>query len=75
MLQLADGFGFDLADAFAGHLEDAADFFERVGVAVAQAVTQADDFALAEGQRLQQLFDLLAQQAVVGELAPGSRCA
>ena len=71
VLQLGDRFGFDLPDAFAGDLEDAADFFERVGVAVGQAVSQADDFPLAERQRLEQLFDSLAQQAVVGQLVRG----
>ena len=29
-LELGNGFGFDLADAFAGHFENSADFFERV---------------------------------------------
>ena len=57
VLQLADGFGLDLADALAGDLEDAADFFERVGVAVADAVAQLDDLALAVGQRLEHLLD------------------
>src|SRR5688500_12062466 len=50
VLQLADGFGLDLADAFPGDLEDAADLFQRVGVAVAQAVSQLDDLPLAVGQ-------------------------
>ena len=58
VLQLADGLGLDLPDALAGDLEDVADFFQRVGVAVAQAVAELDDLALAVGQRLQQLFDL-----------------
>ena len=53
-----DRLGFDLPDAFAGDLEDAADFFQRVAVAVAQAVAQADDLPLAVGERLEQLFDL-----------------
>ena len=48
VLQLAHGFGFDLPHAFAGDLENAADFFERVGVAIGQAVAQADDFAFAD---------------------------
>ena len=59
MLELSDGFGFDLSDALAGDFEDAADLFERVGVAVADAVTQSrrgrltvlDDLALAVRQR------------------------
>src|SRR5687768_9546055 len=36
ILQLLDRFGFDLSHAFAGDFEDAADFFERVRVAVGQ---------------------------------------
>src|SRR5213079_1265867 len=49
MLQLADRLGFDLADALARHFEDSAHLLERVGVAVAQAVPQFDDLALAHG--------------------------
>ncbi len=47
LLQLADGLGFDLPDALAGDREDLADFFERVGVAVGQAVAEPQDLALA----------------------------
>ena len=47
VLQLADRLGFDLADAFAGDLEDPPDFLERVGVTVADAVAELDDFPLA----------------------------
>ncbi len=47
VLQLADGLGLDLPDPFAGDLEDPADLFEGVGVAVANAVPQLDDLALA----------------------------
>ena len=50
LLQLADGLRFDLPDAFAGDGENLADFFQRVGVAVGQAVAEADDFALAVAQ-------------------------
>src|SRR5207253_6955274 len=66
MLQLADGLGLDLADALARDLEDAADLFERVGVAVLQAVAEADDLPLAPGERLQQMLNLLPQDAVIG---------
>ncbi len=52
VLELADGLGLDLADALAGDFEDLADLFERVGVAVADAVAELDDLALAVGQRL-----------------------
>src|SRR6478672_9949170 len=71
VLQLGDRFGFDLPDTFAGNLKDPANFFERVGVAVGQTVPQADNFPLAERQRLEQLFDSLAQKAVVGQLVRG----
>src|SRR5690606_1585028 len=47
VLKLADGFGFDLSDALAGDFEDAADFFEGVGVSIADAVAEFEDFALA----------------------------
>ena len=57
LLQLADSLGLDLADALAGHLEDVADFFQRVAVAVAQAVTELDDFPFAVAERLQDLVD------------------
>ena len=45
LLELANGFGFDLADALAGHFEDVAHFFQRVAVAVPQAVAELDDLA------------------------------
>src|SRR5216684_3310037 len=40
VLQFAERLRFDLADAFAGDLEDSSGFFERVAVAVAEAVPQ-----------------------------------
>src|SRR5215475_12162197 len=49
VLELADGLGLDLADAFARHLEDAADLLKGVGVAVAEAVAELDDLAFAVG--------------------------
>jgi hypothetical protein len=49
VLQFADGFGFDLSHALAGDFEDAAYFFERVGVGVADAVAEFDDFSFAVG--------------------------
>ena len=50
VLQFANRLCLDLADALAGDLEDSADFLERVCVAVADAVTQFDNFAFAVGQ-------------------------
>src|SRR5262245_42247337 len=61
VLQLADRLGFDLPHTLARDLEDAADLFERVRVAILQAVAKADDLALAPGERLQQAFDFLPQ--------------
>src|SRR5262245_43711705 len=61
LLELADGFGFDLADAFPRDLEDVADFFQRVAVAVAQAVPQLDDLPLAVAQGLEHLVDTVPQ--------------
>src|SRR5688500_2697274 len=66
VLQLADGLCLDLANALARHLEDAADLFERVGVAVADAVAELDDFALAVRQGLQHLLDLVLQHLLRG---------
>ena len=74
MLQLLDRLGFDLPHALARDLEDAAHLFQGVGVAVAQAVAQADDLPLAVGERLEQAFDLLPQQAIAGRRARGFRC-
>src|SRR3954447_3936185 len=61
VLQLADGLRLDLADALAGDLENPADLFERVGVAVAQAVAELDDLALAVGERLEHALDLVLE--------------
>ena len=66
MLQLADGLGFDLADALAGDLEDVADFFQRVAVAVAQAVAELDDLAFAVAERLEHLGDPAAEHFLRG---------
>ena len=68
MLELADRFGFDLADSLAGHFENAADLFERVGVAVADAVAKLDDFAFAVSQCLENLLDLVLEHFLRGRL-------
>src|SRR5437764_9767659 len=49
MLQLANRLGLDLADALTRDLENPAHFFERVGVAVAQAIAKLDNLAFAIG--------------------------
>src|SRR5262245_61903413 len=66
VLQLPHGLRLDLADALACHLEDPADLFEGVRVAVAEAVAQLDDLALAVGQRLQYALDLVLEHFVPG---------
>src|SRR5690606_14727978 len=64
LLELADRLGFDLADTLAGHLENVAHFFQRVAVAVAQTVPQADDFPLAIAEGLEDLVDAAAEHFV-----------
>src|SRR5262249_21219980 len=66
MLQLADGLGFNLTHALARYLEDSAHFFERIGVTVTDAVAQLDDLALAVGQRLENLLDLVLEHFLRG---------
>src|SRR5262245_38429524 len=66
--QLAHGLGLDLAHALARDAEDAADLLERVGVAVADAVAQLDDLALAEGERREHVVDALLEHLVAGGL-------
>ena len=71
--QGAQSFYFDLAYAPAGQLEARAQLFQRVAVAVVQAVAQFDhlSFALVEG--LQGARDLIAQ-GLVGYDISGGRC-
>ncbi|KKN46473.1 hypothetical protein LCGC14_0672430, partial [marine sediment metagenome] len=66
MLELADGLGFDLANALAGDLEDVADLLERVAVSVAQAVAELDDLALAVGEGLQDVLDAFLEHFAAG---------
>src|ERR1700722_4901387 len=68
VLELFEGLRLDLADAFPRDLEDAARFLERVAVAVAQAVTQADDFPLSVGEALEDVFDLVLEHLLGGRI-------
>src|SRR5208282_1585670 len=68
MLKFSDSLGLDLADPFPGHLEDPAHLLESVGVAVTQTVAELDDFALAVGQRLEDLVDLLLEHLLGGRV-------
>ena len=51
MPQLAQGFGFDLADSFAGYCERLAYLFQSVLAAVFETETHLDDFFFARGER------------------------
>src|SRR5690242_9055011 len=61
LLQLANCLRLDLANALPGNLENMTDFFQRVAVTVAQAVTQLDDLAFTIAERLKDLRDLAAK--------------
>src|SRR5687768_13263076 len=50
MAYFAEGFGFDLADAFAGDAELAADFFEGARVAISEAEAKFENLAFALGE-------------------------
>ena len=59
--QLAQGLGFDLADALAGDLEGLADLFERVLGAVFEAEAHLDDALFARSQGAEDLRGVLLQ--------------
>src|SRR3954451_18736279 len=61
MPQLAQRFGFDLADPLARYREALADLLERVLAAVAHAEPHLDHLLLARRQRLQHLIRLFLQ--------------
>src|SRR3954454_9853381 len=61
MAQLAERLRLDLADALARHVERAADFFERVLGAVADAEAHLEHLLLARGERAEDLVRLLFQ--------------
>src|SRR6266542_5337389 len=62
--QLAKRLDLDLADTFPRDAELLADLLERAAVAVFQAEAQLEDAALALGQLVEHLLDLLAQHLV-----------
>src|ERR1700734_3718282 len=61
MPQLAQRFGFDLADAFAGDGERLPDFFQSVLAAVFEAEAHLDYFFFARSQRAQDLSGLVLE--------------
>ena len=66
MLQLLDRLGFDLPDTLPRHPEDPSHLFERVGVAVGQAVSQPDDLPFTVGEGFQQRLEPVLEQPVRG---------
>ena len=66
MLQLLQRLAFNLAHSLTSYLEDATDFLKRVGVSIANAVAQFQNFALAIRERLQHIIDALTKQLVAG---------
>ena len=64
----AQGLGFDLADALAGHLELPTDLLQRARIAVIQAETQFQDSLLALGQASEHVAQFVFQQAEAGLL-------
>ena len=64
--ELAQGLGFDLADAFTGDVELLADLLQRAGAAILQAEAQAQDLFLTRGQGLEHVGQLLLQQGPAG---------
>jgi len=71
VLEFSDGLGFDLSDSFAGDLEDSSDLFEGVGVAVADAVAEFDDFAFSVGEGFEDALDALLEHVAGGDIAGG----
>src|SRR5204863_8210166 len=61
LLQLANRLRLNLANTLPGNLENMTNFFQRVAVAVAQAVTELGDLALTIAERLKDLRDLAAK--------------
>src|SRR5665213_2780453 len=62
--ELAQGLGFDLADAFAGYVELLADFLERVLALAADAEAQADNLLLFRRQGLEDVGGFVAHVGV-----------
>ena len=64
----AEGLGFDLADAFAGHFELLADLFERARVTIHEAEALFEHFALALVQAAEHVAQFVLEQAEAGHL-------
>src|SRR6266567_8932787 len=66
MAQLAQGLSFDLANAFAGHMELFAHLFQGTAAAIIQAKAQLQHLALALGQAIEHILHLLFEQLMAG---------
>jgi hypothetical protein len=64
MAELAEGLGFDLADAFARDVELLADFLERAGPTVLQPEPELQHAPFPAGQRVEHGLHLLLEQLV-----------
>src|SRR2546429_96195 len=64
--QFAQRLSFNLADALASNGKSAADFFQRVGIAVFKAKTHTDDVLFARAQMLQHGSDIFLKAEVDG---------
>ena len=59
MAHLSDRFGFDLADAFAGDIEDLAYIFEGSGISRIDPEAEPDDLGFTVGQSGEDGFDFV----------------
>jgi len=64
--QPAQSLRLDLTHTLAGDAHLPADFFQRVRLTVQQTVAQLQDADLARRERIEHLFQMLAQQVVGG---------
>src|SRR5579884_4200107 len=74
MAQLAQSFGLDLANALAGDVELLAHLFQRATAPIVQAEAQLQHFALALGQAVQHVLNLLLEQLMARGLGRGQSC-
>src|SRR5690242_18235577 len=63
----AEGFGFDLADAFAGDAKLFTDFFEGARVAVTKAEAEFENFPFAFGEAGEYVGELVFKEAEAGD--------
>ena len=62
MAQLAEGFGFNLANAFAGDAELAAHLLQSAGTAVPEAEALFNNFAFTIREGVQNILDFFFQE-------------